>query len=83
MSTASFPLLKKLTEAGDPFARKVFKEEIAQRLESGFLKGYQSPALRYYSRYSSTLEKFGFFPEVNFRIMLQRYKGVYRVTLSE
>ena len=36
MSNASFPLLKKLTEAGDPIARKVFKEEIAQRLESGY-----------------------------------------------
>lgn len=32
----AFPLLKKLTEVGDPQARKVFKEEIAQRLTSGF-----------------------------------------------
>jgi len=29
----AFPLLKKLTEAGDPLAGKVFKEEIAKRLE--------------------------------------------------
>jgi hypothetical protein len=32
----AFPLLKKLTEAGDPVAKKVFKEEIARRFSSGF-----------------------------------------------
>ncbi len=31
----AFPLLKKLTEAGDPVAKKVFKEEIAKRYASG------------------------------------------------
>ena len=31
----AFPLLKKLTELGDPSAKKVFKEEIALRLASG------------------------------------------------
>ncbi|MFX1496954.1 MAG: hypothetical protein ACFFBH_05485 [Promethearchaeota archaeon] len=35
MSNISFPLLRELTRAGDPKARKVYKEEIAQRLESG------------------------------------------------
>ena len=34
-SNLAFPLLKKLTEIGDPLARKVFKEEILLRLESG------------------------------------------------
>ena len=33
-SNLSFPLLKKLVEAGDPKARKVFKDEIFLRLES-------------------------------------------------
>lgn len=32
----AFPLLKALVEAGDPQAKKVFKEEIAMRLESGY-----------------------------------------------
>jgi len=32
----AFPLLKALVEAGDPRAKKVFKEEIALRLESGY-----------------------------------------------
>ena len=36
-SDLAFPLLKKLTEEGDPLAKKVFKEEIAKRLETGFL----------------------------------------------
>ncbi|MFO8018758.1 MAG: tetratricopeptide repeat protein [Promethearchaeia archaeon] len=30
----AFPLLRKLTEAGDPKARKIFKEEVAKRLLS-------------------------------------------------
>ncbi|MHA1146794.1 MAG: hypothetical protein ACTSR8_00950 [Promethearchaeota archaeon] len=34
-SNLAFPLLKRLTEAGDPLAKKVFKEEITKRLESG------------------------------------------------
>lgn len=32
----AFPLLKKLTEVGDPLAKKVFKEEIAKRYKSCF-----------------------------------------------
>jgi len=36
MSNISFPLLRELSKAGDPLAKKVFKEEIALRLESGY-----------------------------------------------
>ncbi len=32
----AFPLLKKLTELGDPIAKRVFKEEIAKRYASGY-----------------------------------------------
>jgi len=35
-SNIAFPLLKKLTEVGDKQALKVFKEEIAKRMESGY-----------------------------------------------
>ncbi len=35
-SNLAFPLLRRLTEIGDPLAKKVFKEEILLRLESGF-----------------------------------------------
>jgi hypothetical protein len=34
-SNLAFPLLKKLAEVGDPKAKRVFKEEIARRYESG------------------------------------------------
>ena len=34
-SNLAFPLLKKLTEVGDPLARKKFKEEIAKKLTDG------------------------------------------------
>lgn len=36
-SNLAFPLLKHLTNCGDPLAKKVFKEEIAKRFESGYL----------------------------------------------
>ncbi len=36
-SNLAFPLLKKLAEAGDKFARKVFKSEIIKRFRSGNL----------------------------------------------
>ncbi len=36
-SNIAFPLLRRLTEAGDPIAKKVFAEEIAKRVESGYL----------------------------------------------
>ncbi|MHA1499186.1 MAG: PsbP-related protein [Promethearchaeota archaeon] len=36
-SNLAFPLLKKLTDAGDPLAKRVFNEEIAKRLDSGYL----------------------------------------------
>lgn len=36
-SNLSFPLLKKLVEAGDETAKRVFKEEMIKRLEFGYL----------------------------------------------
>lgn len=36
MSNLSFPLLRELAKLGDLKAKKVYKEEIAQRLESGY-----------------------------------------------
>jgi len=35
-SNLAFPLLKKLTDVGDPMARRVFKDEIALRMVSGY-----------------------------------------------
>jgi len=36
MSNISFPLLRELSKVGDPIARRLYKEEIALRLESGY-----------------------------------------------
>ena len=36
MSNISFPLLRALSKAGDPVANRVYKEEIALRLEGGY-----------------------------------------------
>jgi hypothetical protein len=38
----AFPLLKKLTELGDPLAKGVFKEEVARRVNTGY-----EPVIRY------------------------------------
>ncbi len=35
--TIAFPLLKKLSDVGEPIAKRVFKEEIAKKIESGNL----------------------------------------------
>jgi len=53
-SNLSFPLLKKLTDVGDPIARKVFKEEIVRRLESRYF-----PLIEYLinERYIDYLER--------------------------
>lgn len=55
----AFPLLKKLTELEDPLAKRMFKEEIAKRMESGhysvieYLKeGKYLNYLNYEERYS-------------------------------
>jgi len=41
-SNLAFPLLKKLTDIGDPLAKRVFKEEIAKRLSHPFF-----PVIKY------------------------------------
>ena len=35
-SNLAFPLLKRLTDVGDPIAKRVFREEIAKRLGQGY-----------------------------------------------
>jgi hypothetical protein len=51
MSNIAFPLLRELTRAGDPLASKVFKEEIALRLESGYPSVVQYLLNQGYIRY--------------------------------
>ncbi|MFX0083187.1 MAG: hypothetical protein ACFE94_15695 [Candidatus Hodarchaeota archaeon] len=53
-SNIAFPLLRKLTEAGDLLAKKVFKEEIAKRFETGHIGTIQFFA---YNNYLNFLNK--------------------------
>ncbi|TFG20314.1 MAG: leucine-rich repeat domain-containing protein [Promethearchaeota archaeon] len=50
-SNLAFPLLKKLTEAGDPLAIKVFKKEILKRIESGSNKTIEYLLSEGYQKY--------------------------------
>ncbi|TFG11092.1 MAG: hypothetical protein EU535_07780 [Promethearchaeota archaeon] len=54
-SNLAFPLLKRLTEEGDPLAKKVFKEEIAKRIESAYppVISYLMIELRYFDLLSN------------------------------
>lgn len=60
--TIAFPLLRKLTEAGDPMAKRVFKEEIAKRLESKYPSVVQFLILEGYLKYldEEYLKEIGF-----------------------
>ncbi|MFX1324407.1 MAG: hypothetical protein ACFE8N_05590 [Promethearchaeota archaeon] len=51
-----FPLLKKLTEAGDYLAKKVFKEEIAKNFENGNINTVQFIAYNGYLDYLNKTE---------------------------
>jgi hypothetical protein len=55
-SNLAFPLLKHLTDCGDPLAKKVFKEEIAKRIESGYLPVVLYLIEEKYLRYLSSEE---------------------------
>ncbi|MBA7560781.1 hypothetical protein ES708_02412 [subsurface metagenome] len=56
MRNISFPLLRELAKAGDPVASKVFKEEIALRLESGYPSVVQYLLNQGYIRYFTPSE---------------------------
>ena len=53
----AFPLLKKLTEVGDSLARRVFREEIAKRFESGYKNTIDFLREGGYTEYLSREEK--------------------------
>ncbi len=55
-SNISFPLLRELTQAGDPIAKKVFKEEIALRIEDGYPSVVQYLINEGYLRYLTPSE---------------------------
>ncbi|MFW9930375.1 MAG: DNRLRE domain-containing protein [Candidatus Thorarchaeota archaeon] len=79
MSNISFPLLRALSRAGDPPARRVFKEEIALRLESGYPSVVQYLLVQGYinqfsqAEFESILESTGLIQKVssNSRVLFQ------------
>lgn len=92
-SNLAFPLLKRLTETGDPLANKVFKGEIARRLNGGsnpaVLYLYEKKYVRYLSR-EEFWSLFGSDGEVlhNVELQLKKYQiingeKVYKESIDE
>ena len=52
----AFPLLKRLTEVGDPIAKQVFKQELSKRFESGYPTVIQYLIEGDYLRYLSSMD---------------------------
>jgi len=80
----AFPLLKRLTEVGDPLAKKVFKEEIAKRIESGYLPVIQYLVDEGYLEYLNEEEIETLLTEVSssyLRILLEKKKWEKESTL--
>ena len=69
----AFPLLKALTDAGDPLAKKVFKEEIALRLESGYPTVVQYLVDQGYLQYLTIEELNVVLKSSNFIVNLSRW----------
>lgn len=61
-SNLAFPLLKKLTEVGDPKAKKIFKDEIGKRFEKGSDSVRQFLVLEGYLDYLSREEMWSVMP---------------------
>lgn len=64
----SFPLLKKLTEIGDQVAKRVFKEEIAKRMEEGNLNVALYLLEERYLKYLTEEEKETVFYDLNVKL---------------
>ena len=65
-SNLAFPLLKALEKAGDPLAKKVFKEEIALRFVSGYPSVVQYLLNEKYLKYLNKEEKKTLMEDPNF-----------------
>lgn len=79
----AFPLLKKLTEAGDPKARKVFKEEIARRIIKGDKKSREYLLKQRYLQYLSPEEIETIYKQVSSENHFQTIKNKIEKKLDE
>ncbi len=73
-SNLAFPLLKKLTDVGDPMARRVFKEEIAERLSNVYTNVAQYLIHENYLEYFNNEEK-ELLMEILFTQIEQKFKN--------
>ena len=73
----AFPLLKRLTEVGDPLAIKVFREEIVKRFLSGTPKVKHFLSLGYLD-YLNTEEKNTLFKEISLNLKENIFKPISR-----
>ncbi len=71
-SNLAFPLLKKLTDVGDPRARRVFKDEIAERLTNLYTNVAQYLIQENYLEYFNK-EELGLLMEILFKQIKKRF----------
>ncbi|MFX0024674.1 MAG: leucine-rich repeat domain-containing protein [Candidatus Hermodarchaeota archaeon] len=76
-SNLAFPLLKKLTDVGDPIARRVFKEEIADRLTKLYTNVAQYLIQENYLEYFNSEEN-----EIIMEILFKQIEQKFRIKQS-
>ncbi|MFX0144110.1 MAG: leucine-rich repeat domain-containing protein [Candidatus Hodarchaeota archaeon] len=81
-SNLAFPLLKKLTDVGDPIARRVFKDEIAERLMNLHTNVTQYLIRENYLEYFNK-EEIELLMEILFEQIEQRFKKKQGLLLEE
>ncbi len=62
-SNLAIPLLKKLSDVGDPLAKKIFKDELAKRFSEGYPTSNKYLAIQGYLDYLTRDEFWSLFPE--------------------
>ncbi|MFW9970696.1 MAG: leucine-rich repeat domain-containing protein [Candidatus Odinarchaeota archaeon] len=80
-SNIAFPLLKKLTDVGDPIAQRVFKEEIADRLANLYTNAAQYLIQENYLEYFNR-EEIDLLMEILFEQIGKKFKKKYEFNLE-
>ena len=73
----AFPLLKKLAELGDILAKKVFKEEIAKRLENFYPSVFQFLINERYIDYLEGEDIYGLLDFTNFKFLTLQVNNLF------
>lgn len=83
----AFPLLKRLTEIGDPLAKRVFKEEIAKRMESGHYSVMEYLREGKYLNYLNYEERYSLIENLKSKNITTEYvefkKGFYEFIINK